>query len=73
MSREIDVQDQDGQRFEKAVSTASEQTRFVGGLEPPKGFFVQRALEHLRNIGGTLGLEPTQPAEFAADHQIHEV
>ncbi|HEY7560220.1 MAG TPA: M36 family metallopeptidase [Candidatus Binatia bacterium] len=34
------------------------------------GNYVQRALDHVRNIGRALGLTATQPAEFAADPDI---
>lgn len=34
------------------------------------GNYVQRALDHVRNISRALGLEATQPAEFAADPHI---
>jgi extracellular elastinolytic metalloproteinase len=37
-----------------------------------EGNYVQRALEHLQNIGGTLGLEATQAPEYAADPQIQQ-
>jgi extracellular elastinolytic metalloproteinase len=37
-----------------------------------KGNYVQRALDHLRNIGPVLGLEPTQPAEFIPDPTINQ-
>lgn len=68
MSREIDLRD--AEAVQNVKTTGPEQTRFSAGLEAPKDFFVQRAIEHVRNISETLGLEPTQPAEFAADHQI---
>ena len=34
------------------------------------GNYVQRALDHVRNISRALGLTATQPAEFAADPNI---
>ncbi len=37
-----------------------------------KGNYIQRALDHVRNIGNVLGLSATQPAEFAADPNIQE-
>lgn len=37
-----------------------------------KGNYVQRALDHLRQISRALGLEATQPAEFVADPQVQE-
>jgi extracellular elastinolytic metalloproteinase len=64
MSREIDARDI---RLQNVVNTNPEQRT---GLEAPKGFFVQRALEHLHNISDAMGLAATQPAEFAADHQF---
>src|SRR5262249_29645361 len=37
-----------------------------------KGNYVQRALDHVRNIRGALGLTATQSAEFAADPHYQE-
>jgi extracellular elastinolytic metalloproteinase len=37
-----------------------------------QGNYVQRALEHLQNIGGTLGLEATQSPEYAADPNVQQ-
>lgn len=37
-----------------------------------KGNYVQRALDHMRNIGRVLGLEATQPAEFLADPNVQQ-
>src|SRR3954447_9439117 len=34
--------------------------------------YVQRALDHVQAISGALGLEPTQPAEFAPDPHVQE-
>jgi extracellular elastinolytic metalloproteinase len=64
MSREIDARDV---RLQNVVNTDPEKRT---GLEAPKDFFVQRALEHLHTIGEAAGLAATQPAEFAADYQF---
>lgn len=36
------------------------------------GNYIQRALDHVRNISGVLGLAPTQPAEFVADSHLQQ-
>ncbi len=64
MSREIDLRD--SSRLQNVVVKTAEPQ----GLLAATDFFVQRALNHMRTIGETIGLEETQPPEFVADYQF---